>query len=124
MRTLNIIIIIVLILATGYIFHLSNFNKHRIKHLEEQIATKEAVIKELQNENDNISANIVILKDSVQSFKTSIEVYNDSIIKIKDSYEATSKNVYTLSDSASFEFFKKYVEDYAARHGLNTNRIH
>lgn len=121
MRILNIIIIFVLILMTVYMFHADSINKGHINSLKHELKVHNRLIDSLHTGNELILNDVGVLKDSIVRYKTSIIIYEDSLIKIRNHYENISSDVYVLNDSASYEYFKKYLSNYATKHSRGAN---
>lgn len=121
MRILNIIIVVVLIAMTVYMFHHDNISNRRINYLNESLKESRVLIDSLYNENGVITNEVGLLKDSVVRYKSSIVVYNDSLVKIKNRYEIISNSVYILDDSTSVDYFKQYLQNYSNRYGKDSN---
>jgi hypothetical protein len=121
MRGLNIILVFVLILLTGFMFTISNHSKYHIGELKKMLDTRNKVIQGLKADNDTINYEVSILKDSITEYKHKLVLYEDSLIKIKAYYGKVSKDVYDLDDSASYEFFSHYVRANSKRYSISTD---
>lgn len=121
MRILNIILVIVLIFATIYIFHLANDNRKNIIINNKQHSLYQIKIDSLIFANKIRMDEIGVLKDSVSNYKSTVVLFEDSLIQITKSYEEKSVNVFNLNDSSSVEYFKNYLSNYKKRNSTNTN---
>jgi hypothetical protein len=119
--SLNIVIIVMLICMTIYVFHIDSRNNSKINVLEESLKNSYNLIDSLHSANLGITNDVGILKDSIIRYKTSILFYNDSLVKIRNYYENISNDVYILNDSASYEYFKNYLITYSKGHSSHTN---
>lgn len=119
MRVLNIVIVLGIILITSYMYVSQGIYQYRIEELTKRQRIEQSYIVNLKQENAIITNDIKVLKDSINEYKNIVVCYNDSIAKIRNAHKEDVEKIYALNDSATFEYFKQYIEGYAERHGFD-----